>query len=116
MANVFGGIRGRVDDSETSRNNAEENSDGNASDRRDVQLLDEEGPLVEEDVNDVHVEVTLAEAVVQLLGALEQAEVNEAAGFVAGFTDRCWNNPIVCAETSCKLIVVADVFVFVEDS
>ncbi len=101
MANVLCWIWGRVDDGQTSRNNAKEDGDGDASDRRDVQLLDEERALVEEDVDDVHVEVAFAEAVVQLLRALEQAEVNEPAGFVASFTNGCWNNPIVCAETSC---------------
>jgi len=64
MAYVFGGIWSCVDDCETSRHNAKENSDRDASNCRDVQFLDEESPLMEEDVDDVHVEVTLAEAVV----------------------------------------------------
>ena len=45
--------------------------------------LDEEGALVVEDVDDVHVEVPLAEAVVQVLAALEQAEEDVAGRLVA---------------------------------
>ena len=74
VADVLGGIRGRVDDGETSRHDAEEQGDRDAGDGGDVQLFDEKGALVVEDVNEVHVEVSLAEAVVQVLAAFEQPE------------------------------------------
>lgn len=51
MADVLSGVGGRVDDGEAGRHNPKEEGDGDASDGGDVQLLDEEGPLVVEDVD-----------------------------------------------------------------
>ena len=100
MTNVFGWIRGRVYDCQAGRNNAEEEGDGDAGDCGDVQLLDQEGSFVEEDVNQVHVEVPLAEAVVQPLAALEQAKVDEAARLVVAVASSSGHNPEVGAETA----------------
>ncbi len=100
MTNVFGWIWGRVDDGHAGRHDAEEESDGDAGDGGDVQLLDQEGSLVEEDVKEVHVEVSLAEAVVQLLASLEQPEVDEAARLVVAVASRRGHNPEVGAETA----------------
>ena len=100
MTNVFGWIWGRVDDCQASRHDAEEEGDSDAGDGGDVQLLDEEGSLVEEDVNQVHVEVALAEAVVQPLAALEQAEVDEPARLVVAVPSCSGHDPEVGAETA----------------
>jgi len=100
MANVFCRVWGSVDDSHAGRDDAEEQGDRNASYGGDVQLLDEEGPLVVEDVDDVHVEVALTEAVVQVLAAFEQAEEDVAGGLVARLAHGVRLDPVIGPEAA----------------
>ena len=102
VTDVLGGVRGCVDDGETSRHDAEEQGDRDAGNGGDVQLFDEKGALVVEDVNEVHVEVSLAEAVVQVLAAFEQPEEDGSRRLVARFAHSGCLDPVVRAQASCK--------------
>ena len=102
VTDVLSGIRGCVDDGETSRHDAEEQGDRDAGNGGDVQLFDEKGALVVEDVDEVHVEVSLAEAVVQVLAAFEQPEEDGSRRLVARFAHSGCLDPVVRAQASCK--------------
>ncbi len=65
MTNVFCGVRGSVDDCHTCRHDAKEDGHSYARDGGDEQLLQHECSLVEQDVKDVHGEVTFPKAVIQ---------------------------------------------------
>ena len=100
MTDVLGGVRSRVDDGEASGHDPEKEGHGDAGDRGDVQLLDEERSLVVEDVDEVHVEVPLAEAVVQVLAALEQTEEDGAGRLVARLAHGRGLNPVIGSEAA----------------